>query len=82
MCTLAFDNSIILYSLPPKTTHKLQPLDVGIFGPLQVAWTKHCETHAIQRDLITQYNVVSEYMQMWNLYLIFDVFYFLIYLLD
>jgi DDE superfamily endonuclease len=30
---LAQDNNIILFALPPHTTHKLQPLDVGVFGP-------------------------------------------------
>jgi hypothetical protein len=25
------DNAIVLFPLPPKTTHKLQPLDVGVF---------------------------------------------------
>ena len=34
---------VILYCLPAKTTHKLQPLDVGVFGPLQ---KKMGETHA------------------------------------
>jgi hypothetical protein len=29
----AHDNKIILLYLPAHTTHKLQPLDVGIFGP-------------------------------------------------
>jgi hypothetical protein len=28
------DNKIILLCLPPHTTHMLQPLDVGCFGPL------------------------------------------------
>ncbi|KIJ25042.1 hypothetical protein M422DRAFT_147688, partial [Sphaerobolus stellatus SS14] len=38
MHQLAFDNEIILLSLPPHCTHKLQPLDVGVFGPFQQAW--------------------------------------------
>ncbi|XP_066973199.1 uncharacterized protein [Macrobrachium rosenbergii] len=29
---------IILYGLPPITTHFLQPLDVAVFGPLKKAW--------------------------------------------
>ena len=29
----AMDNNIYLLCLLPHTTHKLQPLDVGIFGP-------------------------------------------------
>ena len=28
-------NDIILFCLPPHSTHLLQPLDVGLFGPLQ-----------------------------------------------
>ena len=28
-------NHIELFCLPPRTTHTLQPLDVGLFGPLQ-----------------------------------------------
>ncbi len=35
---LARANNIILFCLPPHTTHKLQPLDVGVFGPFQNAW--------------------------------------------
>ena len=35
---LAKENNSILFSLPPHTTHKLQPLDVGVFGPFACAW--------------------------------------------
>ncbi|KAF8816005.1 DDE-domain-containing protein [Phlegmacium glaucopus] len=41
--TLAQANNIILYCLPPHTTHWLQPLDVGCFGPLQTAWFNRCD---------------------------------------
>ncbi|KDR68191.1 hypothetical protein GALMADRAFT_32338, partial [Galerina marginata CBS 339.88] len=40
---LARANNIILYCLPPHTTHRLQPLDVGCFGPLQTAWFNRCD---------------------------------------
>lgn len=40
---LAIDNNIHLYKLPPHTTHKLQPLDVGIFGPIQRYWQEQCD---------------------------------------
>lgn len=31
----ARENGIIYLSLPPHTTHRLQPLNVGVFGPLK-----------------------------------------------
>ncbi|KAG7300114.1 hypothetical protein JYU34_015655 [Plutella xylostella] len=31
----ARDNGIIYMSFPPHTTHRLQPLDVGVFGPFK-----------------------------------------------
>lgn len=34
--TFCFDNNIILCRLPSHTSHKLQPLDVGVFAPLKV----------------------------------------------
>ena len=34
------DNDILLYCLPPYTSHMTQPLDVGFFKPLKVAWAK------------------------------------------
>ena len=36
-------NNMILYCLPPHTTHRLQPLNVGCFGPLQIAWFNQCD---------------------------------------
>ena len=32
---------IILYGIPPNTTHFLQPLDIAVFGPLKKVWKKH-----------------------------------------
>lgn len=29
------NNNIVLVSFPPHTTHKLQPLDVGVYGPMK-----------------------------------------------
>ncbi|KAH8923886.1 DDE-domain-containing protein, partial [Atractiella rhizophila] len=31
-------NIVHIICLPPHTTHKLQPLDVGVFGPIGKAW--------------------------------------------
>ena len=34
------DHGIIMYLLPPHGSHLLQPLDVGVFGPLKKLWDK------------------------------------------
>ena len=35
---LAAENGIIIFTLPPNTTHLTQPLDKGIFGPFKMHW--------------------------------------------
>jgi hypothetical protein len=37
------ENNIILYRLPSHTSHKLQPCDIGVFGPLKTAHREHVE---------------------------------------
>ena len=69
MLSAAFDNNILLYCLPPKTTHKLQPLDVGVFGPLQSAWAKHAQQCAAEHNPITRNTVVHEYMHIRSKYM-------------
>ncbi|KIK12879.1 hypothetical protein PISMIDRAFT_59393, partial [Pisolithus microcarpus 441] len=57
-------NNIHLFALPPHTTHKLQPLDVGVFGPLQRSWSKQCEDYCRRTgEGIQRQHVVREYMQ-------------------
>lgn len=38
------DNGIILYALPPNTTHILQPADVSLFKPLKTEWKNTVRT--------------------------------------
>ena len=59
---LTFQNEVFLYCLPPKTTHKLQPLDIGIFKPLQSAWAQHSQQQASKHHTIMWDTVVYEYM--------------------
>ena len=42
---LAAEENVILFALPPNTTHLSQPLDKGVFGPLKVAWRCVCHTY-------------------------------------
>lgn len=37
------ENGIILYCLPPHSSHAMQPLDVGFFGPLKNKWHKELQ---------------------------------------
>ena len=36
------ENQILLFCLPPHSSHLLQPLDVGFFWSLKAAWSKAC----------------------------------------
>ena len=38
----ARDNEIIIFCLPPHTTHECQPLDCSLFGPLKKHWQEAC----------------------------------------
>ncbi|XP_047020138.1 uncharacterized protein LOC124636298 [Helicoverpa zea] len=37
---LAKDNGVTILTVPPHTTGKIQPLDVGVFGPFKTAYNK------------------------------------------
>jgi len=41
---------ICLLILPPHSTHRLQPLDVGVFSPLSTAFTVICEEQYSQSE--------------------------------
>lgn len=39
----ARENSIVMISFPPHTTHRLQPLDLTIFDPLKCQYNHKCD---------------------------------------
>ena len=39
---MAAQNQVIIFTLPPHTTHVMQPLDRGCFAPLKVSWRQIC----------------------------------------
>jgi len=43
LMTFCFENGIILCRLPSYTSHKLQPCDVAVFGPLKTAYCEQVE---------------------------------------
>ncbi|EIN09333.1 hypothetical protein PUNSTDRAFT_20880, partial [Punctularia strigosozonata HHB-11173 SS5] len=63
ICEYAYQHGILLFCLPSKTTHKLQPLDVGLFGPLQREWANTCDDMAAFGQSVTKDNFVETYLQ-------------------
>ncbi|XP_062566908.1 uncharacterized protein LOC134229216 [Saccostrea cucullata] len=56
----AIDQDIILYVLPPHTSHILQPMDVGCFGPFSKIYGNEC--HKFQRThagSVNKYNICN-----------------------
>lgn len=41
-------NGIVVVSIPPHTSHRLQPLDVSFFGPLKKAYHRECDLYMKQ----------------------------------
>lgn len=56
--------NIVLYGLPPNTTHIMQPLDVGVFGPLKKNWSQGAKDyeHENPDTLITQINFAKVFL--------------------
>lgn len=54
-------NNVILMVLPAHTSHVLQPLDVGCFGPLQRIYNSECQKFLRNNPAskITRYNICS-----------------------
>ena len=41
----AAEEEVIVFCLPPHTTHRTQPLDNGCFGPLKRCWREECQKY-------------------------------------
>jgi hypothetical protein len=64
MIDAAWKSNVILFCLPPHTTHKLQPCDVGAFSPLKCAWEARCDVYLQENGIPLQaHDVVQEYME-------------------
>lgn len=64
---LAAENGIIIFALPPNTTHLTQPLDKGVFGPFKTHWSRICHdftiTHPGQK--VSEYNFCQLFSKAW-----------------
>ena len=52
---------VVLFVLPPHTSHLTQPLDVSVFGPLKNHYYRECQTYLHQNPgiTITRYEVAA-----------------------
>ena len=53
----AKDKNLILFVLPPNTSHLLQPLDVGIYGPFKSYYHAECSMYMKKNtgEVVTRY---------------------------
>ena len=66
---LAVEHNCIILCLPPHTTHEAQPLDVGVFAPLKVQWTRVCHEFYQKNpgSVVTKCNFSRLFSQTWCL---------------
>ena len=57
----------IILCLPPHTTHKSEPLNVGVFALLKVRWSKVCHSFFQKNPgkIITKFNFSSLFSEAW-----------------
>ena len=63
----AIEEDIIVFCLPPNSTHKTQPLDKGVFGPLKRTWREECHTYVLTNPgkVVTKYSFSSVFKRAW-----------------
>ena len=67
--TLSFaaENDVIVFVLPPNTTHLTQPLDKGVFGPFKIHWRRVCHDFQVshQGKVVNEYNFCCLLSKAW-----------------
>ena len=58
---------VIVFALPPNTTHLCQPLDKGCFGPLKTAWRSVCHEFYTNNPgkMVTRFNFSRLFNSAW-----------------
>ena len=64
---LAAENGVIMFALPPHTTHITQPLDRACFAPLKVAWRQICHDLCAKNPgkTVTRYEFSHLFAKAW-----------------
>jgi hypothetical protein len=60
-CDFAERHKIIIVCLPSHRTHRLQPCDVGVFGPLAASWKREVTACSSEYIQIRKHNLVKYY---------------------
>ena len=63
----AAEEHVIVFCLPPHSTHKTQPLDKGVFGPLKKSWQEVCHSYMIKNPgkVVSRYQFSMLFAQAW-----------------
>ena len=63
----AANEKVIIFCLPPHTTHLTQPLDKGCFGPLKMHWRQECWSYITTHPdrIITRFQLSSLFGKAW-----------------
>ena len=63
----AAKEGVILFTLPPNTTHITQPLDKGCFGPFKTAWRESVRKHMVKNPgkVVTRYSFSELLHEAW-----------------
>ena len=67
MIQVAAKEGVILFTLPPNTTHLCQPLEKGPFAPLKIEWRKavHQFISSYEGQVVTLYEFNTVFAQAW-----------------
>jgi len=64
---MASKHNVVLFTLPPHTTHMHQPLDRGCFGPLKTKWREVCYKYITDNPgkVVTRYSFSRLFHEAW-----------------
>ncbi len=63
----AAEEQVIIFCLPPHTTHLTQPLDKGCFGPLKMFWREECQMYLASNPgkVVTRFQFCQLFSRAW-----------------
>ena len=64
---LAAKEQVVVFCLPPHSSHRTQPLDKGCFGPLKQYWRQECHDYLIKNPgkVVSRYEFSELFSRAW-----------------